>query len=250
MKNNLKQLPIIDITGRKFTLIELLVVIAIIAILAGMLLPALGKARDRAKATKCVSNLKQLGIANALYADDNQGFVAAGRCDPNYKDNTNRWQFKLSPYLASTEGDVGGNNLNNTINKMLCPSIPVLNSQLMFGNHYGYNYSTSTYKWDLGYGVQDWGGINGHARTRRLASVEDPAGTMFMIECTNDYAHPGLVLLANSLTGFTENMFIQNRHAKKCNMLMVDGHVTDDDMKEAIASEAEARGYWTVKAGD
>lgn len=89
-----------------FTLIELLVVIAVIAVLIGILLPALGQARKSARSLVCLSNVRQIEVAHALYADTYKGaFVDAGLAHggpPNLASITGSWINTLKPFYGGT----------------------------------------------------------------------------------------------------------------------------------------------------
>ena len=123
--------------GAAFTLIELLVVIAILAVLAAILFPVLAQAREQARKAACASQLKQIGVAFALYTQDyDGGYPNTG--DP-YLWVGKRWRWPLMPYLAI--GQRQGTDFSNqggTTSILLCPS-DTLSGTGFDATSYGYS---------------------------------------------------------------------------------------------------------------
>lgn len=114
-----------------FTLIELLVVIAIIAILAAILFPVFAQARETAKRTQCLSNLKQIAQAAIMYCNDNDDGFPIGA---------------LSDYHTSADIKERLRPYTKTDKMWICPSDPV-GSAASYKNSYWWNYNLTLYKW-------------------------------------------------------------------------------------------------------
>jgi len=197
-----------------FTLIELLVVIAIIAILAAMLLPALSAARERARTSNCLSNLKNLGLACMMYAGDNKD------CTP-LDDDSRLWQAgaRLSAndgnWIGVTSQYVSRENLDQDKQIYFCPSAsPDLDNRDKENNHHSSSYST-----------------NYHNAGLSLGQFQSPTETFLLMDGFRLYedksVHSNIASKYVYYLRSGSNTFGKDdicRHGKNVNVAYVDGH--------------------------
>jgi len=208
---------------KNFTLIELLVVIAIIAILAGMLLPALSKAREKARQSDCASKMKQIGAAFAVYQNDYDGYyMPLNYNTPNDRNALNwAWVLKSNKYLPSPK-------------IFMCPSATMMTDPLTFGPNScielpnspsRYQYISIGYNADNGFGQTYISGVAQPLTPWKNNRVKKPS-TKIMLGDTWRYQGTlsrALINGNNTLTAGTDT--IHDVHINKsANVAWGDGH--------------------------